>query len=160
MIELNVPRRRFAMIMRIWIIVLPLLGTMACTVFPSPTPKHGASPGAVITAWTAEMRGRLVERDGCLQVINQLDQSAYTLAWPANVSAVTTADAVTVTFGLVTGNRSEVVLHIGDAVQIGGGETEKLDNQLQQRLTANCKGPYWVVGNNVEPLHTIDENNR
>jgi hypothetical protein len=147
------------MIMRIWIIVLPLLGTMACTVFPSPTPKHGAAPGAVITAWTAEMRGRLVERDGCLQVIDQLDQSLYTLAWPADTSAIVAADTVTVAFGLVTGDRREIVLHTGDAVQIGGGETEKLDSQLRRTLPANCSGPYWVVGNNIELLRATDETN-
>jgi hypothetical protein len=74
------------------------------------------------------------------------------LAWPPDVSAVVAADMVTVTFGLVTGYRREVVLHLGENVHIGGGEAEKLDAQLQQRLPANCSGPYWVVGNSIEPV--------
>ena len=49
------------------------------------------------------------------------------------------------------------MLHLGVNVQIGGGETEKLGEQLQQTLPVNCKGPYWVVGNNIEPLHAADE---
>jgi hypothetical protein len=112
-----------------------------------------------MTAWTAALYGKLVKADGCLQVINQLDQSSYTLVWPPDVSASITDDAVHVTFGLVTGNRREVVLHLGENVQIGGGETERLDEQLQQSLSANCTGPYWVVGNNIEPLRATDETN-
>jgi hypothetical protein len=107
----------------------------------------------IITAWTAEVRGKLVETDGCLQVVDQVDQSAYTLAWPADVSAVVAADTVTVTFGLVTGNRREVVLHTGEDVHVGGGEIERLGAQLRQRLPVNCTGPYWVVGNRIEPLN-------
>jgi hypothetical protein len=103
--------------------------------------------------------GRLVDTDGCLQVIDQLDQSALTLAWPPDISAAVTSDTVTVTFGLVTGHGREVVLHIGENVQIGGGETEKLAEQLQHTLPANCKGPYWVVGNSIEPLRATDESN-
>jgi hypothetical protein len=155
-----ISNRRVAMIMRTGVIILLMLGTTACAVLPSPTSTPGTTPEVVITAWTAEMRGKLVERDGCLQVIDQVDQSAYTLAWPADVSTVAAADTVTVTFGLVTGDRRQVVLHLGEDVQIGGGETEKLDAQLRQRLPANCKGPYWVIGNNIASLHAADETNQ
>ncbi len=147
-----VSKRCVAMIVRIGIILVLLLGTTACAVSPSPASTPGATPGVVITALTAEIRGKLVESDGCLRVINQVDQSARTLAWPPDVSAVVAADTVTVTFGLVTGDRREVMLQLGENVHIGGGEAEKLDAQLQQRLRANCSGPYWVVGNSIEPV--------
>jgi hypothetical protein len=154
-----IPNRYAFMIVKIGITLLLLLATTACAGFSSPTPTPGAAPGVVVTAWTAEIRGKLVERDGCLQVIDQLDQSLYTLAWPADTSAIVAADTVTVTFGLVTGDRREIVIHTGDAVQIGGGETEKLDSQLRRTLPANCSGPYWVVGNNIELLRATDETN-
>jgi hypothetical protein len=89
------------MITRAGIILLLLLGATACAVFPSPTRAPGASLEVEITAWTGEIRGVLVDTDGCLKVIDQLDQSAFTLAWPPDVSAAVTNDTVTVTFGLV-----------------------------------------------------------
>jgi hypothetical protein len=147
-----VSKRCVAMIARIGTLLVLLLGTTACVVSPSPASTPDATPEVIITALTAEIRGKLVEIDGCLRVIDQVDQSARTLAWPPDVSAVVAADTVTVTFGLVTGDRREVGLHLGENVHIGGGEAEKLDTQLQQRLPANCNGPYWVVGNSIEPV--------
>jgi hypothetical protein len=61
-------------------------------------------------------------------------------------------DTVRVVTGAITGNRKEVVLHIGEMVRLSGGETENLDEQLRQALPANCPGPYWVVGFEVGPL--------
>jgi hypothetical protein len=139
-------RKRFA------ILILLLLGTTACVVPPISTPIPSSTPYVIQTAWVAVIDGRLVQVDGCLQVINQVDQSSYTLAWPLDVSAAVSGDTVTVTFGLVTGSRREVVLNLGENVRIGGGETNRLDEQLQQALPAKCTGPYWVVGNNIEPL--------
>jgi hypothetical protein len=140
------------MVMRTGIILLLLLGIAACAAVPAHTPTPSVTPKVMITAWTAELDGMLVKADGCLQVMDQIDQSAYTLIWPADVSVAVTNDTVTVTFGLVTGSRREVVLRIGENVQIGGGETKKPGAQLQRTLPANCKGPYWVVGNNIEPV--------
>lgn len=145
--------------MKFAIISLLLLGTTACVVTPISTPIPSSTPYVIQTAWVAVIYGKLVEADGCLQVIDQLDQSSYTLAWPPDVSASVGGDTVTVTFGLVTGSRREVVLHLGENVQIGGGETERLDEKLQQTLPVNCPGPYWVVGKNIEPLRATDETN-
>jgi hypothetical protein len=141
-----------AVMMRIGIILVLLMGAAARAGFPSPSSTPVVTPEVIITARTAEIRGMLVDTDGCLQVIDQVDHSAYTLAWPADISAVAAADTITVTFGLVTGNRREVLLHIGEEVHMGGGEAEKLGAQLRQTLPANCTGPYWVVGNSIEPV--------
>jgi hypothetical protein len=148
------------MIMRTGIIILLLQGITACAVFPSSTPIPSVTPYVSQTAWLAVIYGRLVEEDGCLKVIAQNNQSvSYTLVWPPDVSASITDDIVNVTFGLVTGNRREVVLHLGENVQVGGGETEKLGGQLQHTLPANCKGPYWVVGKSIEPVRASYESN-
>jgi hypothetical protein len=138
--------------------VLLALVINACASSPSPTTTLGATPDVVATAWVAEIYGKLVEADGCLKVVDQNNQTAsYTLVWPPDVSASITDDTVNVTFGLVTGNQRNVVLHIGENVHIGGGETWKLAEQLQQTVPANCKAPYWVVGKNIEPLRATDE---
>jgi hypothetical protein len=138
--------------------VLFALGINACASSPSPTTTPSATPDVVATAWVAEIYGKLVEADGCLKVVDQNNQSAsYTLIWPPDVSASITDETVNVTFGLVTGNQRNVVLHIGENVHIGGGETEKLTEQLQQSVPANCNAPYWVVGKNIEPLRATDE---
>ncbi len=142
----------------LFVSVLPLIfgSISACT--SSPTP--GSTPYVIQTAWLAVIYGRLIEEDGCLKVITQNNQSvSYTLVWPPDVSASIIDDIVNVTFGLVTGNRREVVLHLGENVQIGGGETEKLTEQLQQTVPTNCKAPYWVVGKNIEPVRATDASN-
>jgi hypothetical protein len=122
------------------IIILLLLGITACAAFPSPSPTPGATPRVIMTAWTAALYGKLVKADGCLQVINQLDQSSYTLVWPPDVSASITDDAVHVTFGLVTGNRREVVLHLGKMCRLAAERPRGWMNNSSNRCRRIAQG--------------------
>lgn len=144
-----------------------LFAMTACTSVPSasttttPTAEpHGASstttpkaePQVVATFWTAELIGELIEVEHCIRVNDKNSNMSYLLVWPPDITATTDKDTVRVVTGAITGNRNEVILHIGEMVRLSGGETENLDEQLRQALPANCPGPYWVVGIEVGPL--------
>ena len=59
--------------------------------------------------------------------------------------------------GIVRRKPSEVVLHFGDMVRVGGGETMRPDEDLLQCIPPNCPGPYWVVGFDIESLQPTEE---
>lgn len=131
-----------------------LLAMVACSSSSSDisTTTSTAGPQVVATSWTAELIGELVEVEPCIRVNDRDSDTSYLLVWPPDVTATTENDTVRVVTGAITGNRKEVVLHVGEMVRLSGGETENLDEQLRQALPANCPGPYWVVGIEVGPL--------
>lgn len=68
----------------VFVLSLICVSISACTSLPTPD----RTPYVIKTAWVAVIYGRLVEEDGCLEVIVQNNQSvAYTLVWPPDVSA-------------------------------------------------------------------------
>lgn len=131
-----------------------LLAMTACnsSSSASSTTTPTAGPQVVATSWTAELIGELVEVEHCIRVNDRDSDTSYLLVWPPDITATTENDTVRVVTGAITGNRKEVVLHVGEMVRLSGGETENLDEQLRQALPANCPGPYWVVGIEVGPL--------
>lgn len=131
-----------------------LLAITACnsTSSTSPTTTPMVAPQVVATSWTAELIGELVEVEHCIRVNDRDSNTSYLLVWPPDITATTDKYTVRVVTGVITGNRKEVVLHIGEIVRLSGGETESLDEQLRQGLPANCQGPYWVVGMEVGSL--------
>lgn len=101
--------------------------------------------------------GKLVEVENCLRVDDRDSDTSYLLVWPPDITATLEKDTVRVVTSVITGNRKEVVLHVGEMVRLSGGETENLEEQLRQTLPANCPGPYWVVGIEVGPLEPATE---
>jgi hypothetical protein len=53
----------------------------------------------------------------------------------------------------------EVVAHIGDRVQVSGGEIHllsMLDKPVQEQVPPQCAGPYWIVGDEVITMDPPD----
>lgn len=103
-----------------------------------------STPYVIITAMLAEANGQLVEKDGCLRLIANEEDPGHTLVWPADFKIEIENDQVRVTSGIVSGNRQETTLKIGEMVTLSGGEY--VDEQLKKTIPSNCDPPYWVVG--------------
>lgn len=126
------------------------------TAISTSSPSTATSLQVIATAWTAELAGTLDEVDGCLQVINNKNSTVYTLAWPPDFVVTVEGKVVKVIKGVVTGDREEVMLHIGDTVRLSGGETKYLNAQLQETVNENCPEPYWVVGFEINRFQTTE----
>lgn len=115
----------------------------ACNVGPhktsAPSPTATPQPKIVTTRLTALLTGELVLEDNCLRV------AGYLLAWPPEFTVDIREDTVEVADGL-TGE--QVTWRLGETVRVGGGETpdDRLTEAVRERLPANCRGPYWLVG--------------
>jgi len=131
-----------------------LLAMTACrsSFSASSTTTPTAGPQVIATYWTAELVGELVEVEHCIRVNDRNSDTSYLLVWPPDITATVENDTVRVVTGILTGNRKEAVLHLGEMVHLSGGETRSLGDQLRQTLPANCPEPYWVVGIEVGPL--------
>jgi len=100
------------------------------------------TPEVIITAWTAEVIGELINVDGCIRIRDRESDVNYAIVWPLDVSATIEGDEVRIISGIVRGNTSELVLRFGDIVRVSGGEITHPDEQLLQNLPPNCQGPY------------------
>lgn len=129
----------------------------ACRAETAITSTSTPVPEVIVTAWTAEVVGELVNVDGCLRIRDEKGGMDYALLWPPDVMPMIESDRVRVISGVVSGNRREVILNFGDDVYISGGETDHPDEQLLQHLPPSCKGPYWVVGFEITPIHPTGE---
>jgi hypothetical protein len=141
----------------IHLLFLLLIGVSACTSpssGPFPSPTVPSTREVVATAWTALIEGQLVLEDGCLKVVEPVSQNTYTLVFPPDFSATISGDTVRITSGLVTGDRRDDLIMIGDAVQFGGGTPGILNDELQKTVPSNCQGPYWVFGGFLESKGT------
>ncbi len=138
------------------VVIGSLLGSVACSVFSPPvsmptvlpTPTASPTPYVIMTAMVARLDGELIEVDGCLRV------DLYALVWPPDHKMTIEDGQVRVVSGLVSGKRREVILKIGEMVTLSGGIVPSLDDQLKLTIPANCSGPYWAVGNKIQPLTT------
>ena len=114
------------------------------------------TPEVIITAWTAEVIGELINIDGCIRIRDRESDVNYAIVWPPDVSATIEGDEVRIITGIIRGNTSELVLRFGDIVRVSGGETMQPDEQLLQNLPPNCQGPYWVVGFEIASVQTTE----
>lgn len=103
----------------------------------SPPSAPMSTPYIIATAMTANLVENLVEVNSCLRVRNVEDNIDYALAWPPDFSITTENNQVRVISGIETGNRREVVLSIGEMIQVSGGETKQLSGQTLQKLPPN-----------------------
>jgi hypothetical protein len=130
-----------------------LLALTACSGSSTAEP----TPQVVITAWTAEVVGKLTHIDGCIRVVDQAQGIDYALVWTPDVSATIEGDQVRIITGIVRKKEREVVLQFGEMVRVSGGETTAPDEQLLNALPASCRGPYWVVGSEIAPVQATPD---
>jgi hypothetical protein len=123
----------------------------------TPIPPETPTPVVVATFWTSELVGELTIDDGCVRVIDRVDKVSSLLVWPPDFEMSIEQDTVRVIGGKVTGKHTEVILHNGEVVLLGGGETSELNEQLKSSVPPNCPGPYWVVGSQVGPYPASNE---
>jgi hypothetical protein len=120
----------------------------------SPTPTATPTLRVILTAMAAGLDGKLVEIDGCLRVKGSEQDVGSALVWPPDYEMTIEDGQVRVVSGLVSGERREVILKIGEKVTLSGGIVANLDEQLKGTIPANCPGPYWAVGNTIRPIAT------
>jgi len=129
------------------VLIAMLLAVTACGNEPITT----LTPTPEITKLTALLFGELVEVEGCLRVNEDYGGTSYLLAWPPDFVVSVKEDTV----HLIDGDSNEVTLHIGEIVRISGGmlrSIEYLDERVRRKLPANCPGPYWVVGSEINSM--------
>ncbi|GIW61074.1 MAG: hypothetical protein KatS3mg087_2140 [Patescibacteria group bacterium] len=110
----------------------------------------------VVTAWTAELIGELINADGCIRIRDRENAVDYAIVWTPDVSATIEGDKVRIISGIERGNINEIVLRFGDTVRVSGGETTHPDEQLLQNMPPNCQGPYWVIGFEIDTVQTTE----
>lgn len=148
-------------LMTMWLVLMVMsLAITACgsqlaaTATPEPV-KLMATSSPEPTRLTALVVGKLEMVDGCLRLYERTNDISYLLAWPPDFTVNMETDSIRI----LKGNGEQVVLHIGEMVRIGGGEVksaEYLSKQVQQKLPANCPGPYWVVGLEVSSVKATE----
>ncbi len=131
------PLKRFTYIGLVTVIIL--ITVAACNA-PA-TPTSTSTPKVISTRLTAEAHGRLLLVSNCLR----LDEypNNYLLVWPPDYQVRLEKDTLDI-FDNLTGNH--VVWHIGEAVVLGGGEVSRFNNGERPLFSADCGGPYWLVG--------------
>jgi hypothetical protein len=95
---------------------------------------------------TAEAHGKLIQSGGCLYLHNADFNVNFALVWPPDFATTVEGQSVKVISGMVTGLRKEVVLQIGENLEMGGGSFDALTGENQKLIPPDCPGPYWVVG--------------
>ena len=132
--------------MRIFWLLLSLLSLAACEFRPganNQTLYPTNSTQVIYQYLTAELLGKLVMVNQCLR-INGDDGVNYLLVWPSDFSVRIEGDTLHITQGVVTGDRKDYDLHIGDRIDIGGGTVDKVDTSSFRVSRNNCPGPYWA----------------
>lgn len=60
------------------------------------------TPEVIITAWTAEVTGELINIDGCIRIRDRENNVNYALVWTPDVSATIEGDEVRIISGIVS----------------------------------------------------------
>ncbi len=111
--------------------------TPTATLAPAPQPTTDSPRPRLMALIT----GRLVQLGACLRVRAEREQTDALLVWPPDFDMSLVDHTLIVTDRL---EHQQVNVHLGDYIELGGGELPQLDETL--RTTAGCPGPYWVVG--------------
>ncbi len=91
-----------------------------------------------------EIDGTLVLVNNCIRINSDQAKESYLLIWPPGFD-ISVKDSMVE----ILDSEGQVVAHIGDMVQIGGGEIpllSMLDKFIQEQIPAQCSARYWVVG--------------
>jgi hypothetical protein len=159
-------------IMALMMFVLSIAVTTTCSAPPSPQlpvvtetpleiktpqPKETAPPHVVATVLLSEIVGELDIVDGCVRVIDRVDNVSSLLVWPPDFEVTIEKDTVRIIGGKVSGNHTESLLHDGEMVYFGGGEISQPNEQQLSSESPNCPGPYWLAGSIGERYPAINE---
>ncbi len=117
----------------------------ACNTFP---PILKPTPQVVATRYTAMMIGKLVLVDDCLRVNSIYSNESELLIWPPDFDVRMNNDAIEIVDRTVA---KRAVWRIGEVVTLGGGEVYRINDGERPLFSANCLGPYWIVGDVVVP---------
>ncbi len=152
--------------------LMSLTGITACAKLPSselsatkktlvisetPIPPETPTPVVVATVLTAELVGKLNIVDGCVRVIDRVDNVSRLLAWPPDFEVTIEKDTVRIIGGKVSGNHTESLLPDGEMVYFGGGEISQPNEQQLSSEPPNCPGPYWLAGSGGERYPAVNE---
>jgi len=101
-------------------------------------------------AMTALLIGELVVVDGCLRV-NSREGSSYLVIWSPSVKLNIENNSIK-----ILNEAGQVVARVGEEIRLSGGEVTSFEapqetERLQGKLPNACRGPYWVVGNEIGP---------
>ena len=101
----------------------------------------------------ALLTGGLVEVNGCLRVIASESRNSYLLIWPPDFTRTTENGVTQVHDGF-----GQVIVQVGDKVNISGGEVpiEFAQEFSDQKLPPDCLQPYWIVGDEISRIETLD----
>jgi hypothetical protein len=130
---------------------------MACGIVVPKNNAQTSPPNVMVTAYASVAIGKLWNEDGCIRIRSMNGNKSYALVWPPDVSATIEGDSLRVVTGIVRQKPTEVVLHFGEMVIIGGGESDSPDEDLLKELPPHCEGPYWVVGFKVAPYQPTEK---
>ncbi|CAN5867646.1 hypothetical protein BH23ACT11_BH23ACT11_11780 [soil metagenome] len=98
--------------------------------------------------------GQLVlDNDGCLRVDSKHSQK-YVLIWTPGYTVKSEGPNIR-----ILNEKNRVVAETGNKIRVGGGEIPGLSldgiaflsERLQQELPRRCAGPYWLVGEIMDP---------
>jgi hypothetical protein len=127
----------------LFVFTISVMGACDAPVLPRYTPTPTTY---IVTAMAARLDGNLIQDFGrCLRV------AEFALVWPPDTQMTIEDGQVRVVSGIVSGNKREVVLALGEKITLGGGIAYHLDEQLRSTIPANCQGQYWVVGFTIKP---------
>lgn len=106
-------------------------------------PKQKEEPNVYMQA---DLTGELILVDGCLR-INDIDNNNFLLVWPKDFSLRIENNTVQVIDEI-----GQLVAQEGDTLVIGGGEMpeEHIAEYLAEPLPDNCRGPFWIVGDEFQ----------
>jgi hypothetical protein len=105
-------------------------------------------------AMTAQIFGTLVVVENCIRVNVDESDTSYLLVWPPDFTLDTEMGVIQ-----ILDKDGKVVAHVGDKVQIDGGEVRSLSvfsESMQERIPSSCSAPYWIVGYEVNVLETSE----
>ncbi|MBN1149462.1 MAG: hypothetical protein JXA78_19530 [Anaerolineales bacterium] len=98
------------------------------------------------------INGTLVLVDNCIRVDSEEAATSYLLIWPPDFILIIENDMTKILNG-----DGEIVAHIGDMVQVSGGEINllsMLDKSIQEQVPPQCTAPYWIIGDEIATMNT------
>ncbi len=122
------------------LLIMLLLASVSCNAGDEDSPFFPVQKTG-LDQMEALMKGVLVLDNGYLRVESIYSDDSYLLIWPYGFSRRTEGEEI-----LIINGDGKTVAHVGDMIQVGGGEDGATKDYIGQKLPDDVKGPYWIVG--------------